>query len=58
MTAPKPEIICQFCQKPALYAPIERVEEAGIEVYWCPTCQAEYLLRRGHLKPSVVLCIP
>ena len=34
---------CKFCQSPAIYSPIERMENFGIKVYFCHPCQAEYL---------------
>jgi len=37
------ESICKFCNKPASYEPIERMEEFSIKVFFCHPCQAEYL---------------
>ena len=37
------EVICQFCQQPAPYSPLEEMEMHAIKVYWCEPCHAEYL---------------
>jgi hypothetical protein len=34
---------CQFCLGEAQYAPLEVMTQYGYEIYFCATCQAEYI---------------
>jgi hypothetical protein len=38
--------ICRFCQQIAPYTPLEDMELHGIKVYYCFSCQAEYIYWR------------
>jgi hypothetical protein len=35
---------CQFCQQDATFAPLDEMKDYGVDVYFCHTCQAEYLV--------------
>ena len=34
---------CQFCPGEAAYAPLEVMTQHGSEIFFCATCQAEYI---------------
>jgi hypothetical protein len=34
---------CQFCLGEATYAPLEAMKYYGFEIFFCATCQAEYI---------------
>lgn len=36
-------IYCKFCKQVAPYTPLDEMEAYGVKVYFCVTCQAEYL---------------
>lgn len=46
MDIPTRQVICRFCQQPVPYSPIDQASKMGLDIYWCQTCQAEYLYFR------------
>ena len=47
--------ICDFCQTSPAHAPVPTMEQRGIKVYFCTTCDAEYIYFRDGTRCSVSL---
>lgn len=46
---------CQFCGQPADHAPIREMKDRGVNVYFCHSCMAEYLVCKNGYVSSVSL---
>lgn len=46
---------CQFCNNEPVDSPVEEMSRYGVSVYYCHTCQAEYLYFRSGTCASVSL---
>lgn len=46
---------CQFCKKEAPYKPLEEMEKLEVKVYFCFTCNAEYLVWKNGSLGSISL---
>lgn len=43
-----PPVKCRYCNKDAPYTPLEKYEKLGIKIYFCVSCQAEYVFQHEH----------
>ena len=48
-------MICQFCQKEAVYVPLQVSKKHTFKVHYCYSCQTEYVDHSYDPKPTVNL---